>query len=156
MLARILDGEIVELRDISFDDIPLHKRDWWKPVVGEPPIYNHTFDNLIGPTHKIQENQVLLTWVVEPKPAEERAEIIKGEAQRRIYEVYPQWKQANMTARTVELLQKGQSNWNEQEQAESLALNAAWDWIKAIRAKSNEIEAMDPLPADITHDSWWS
>lgn len=28
--------------------------------------------------------------------------------------------------------------------------------IKAIRAKSNEIELLDPLPEDVTHDSWWS
>ena len=31
--ARIVDDEVVEIRQIDLDNIPLHKRDWWKPVI---------------------------------------------------------------------------------------------------------------------------
>ena len=31
--------------------------------------------------------------------------------------------------------------WTEEEQAQADALNAAWDWIKSVRAHSNALEA---------------
>lgn len=85
---------------------------------------------------------------------------VKAEAQRRIYLVAPQWKQANLTARAAELaLQGGPAN--AQEIAEMAAGVALWTRIKALRVASNAIEAeigamtdaqdvvtFDPLAAD--------
>lgn len=67
----------------------------------------------------------------------------KAEAQKRIFAIYPQWKQANMTARAVELqdIWRDVGEWTAQEQAESTALKAAWDAVNAIRTASDLIEA---------------
>lgn len=81
------------------------------------------------------------------------ADAVRAEAGRRIYAVYPQWKQANMTARGVELLRTGEANWTAEETAEAAALDAAWAWIKTVRAHSNAMES-DP-PADYADDSNW-
>ena len=66
---------------------------------------------------------------------------IKAEARRRIVARLPEWKQANMIARMTELLLVGPAQWTPAEQAEADALRAAWAWVKAIRAKSDELEA---------------
>ena len=87
----------------------------------------------------------------EPPPVS--AGEVRAEAQRRIYDAYPQWMQANMTARGLELLRKGEANWTAGEAAEVAALDAAWDWIKAVRAASNAMEGAPP--ADYADDSNW-
>lgn len=50
----------------------------------------------------------------------------------KILALYPQYKQANMTARYVELMKL-----NELTSTEALAIEVIWDWIKAIRSQSN-------------------
>lgn len=62
--------------------------------------------------------------------------IINTLARNKILSVYPDWKQANMTARYVELLRDSQ-----QTSTEAQAIEAAWDWVKAIRTESNVINA---------------
>jgi hypothetical protein len=89
--------------------------------------------------------------------AEARIDAVKAEARRRITQRFPDWKQANMTARGVELtfkLAQGQSL-DAQEAAEVAALQAAWSWIKAVRAASDAIEALAPMPADFASDTHW-
>jgi hypothetical protein len=49
----------------------------------------------------------------------------------------PQWKQANLIARAVELQSTGAPNWNESEAQEWADVTAIWDWVKSIRAQSN-------------------
>jgi predicted house-cleaning NTP pyrophosphatase (Maf/HAM1 superfamily) len=61
---------------------------------------------------------------------------VKAEAGKRILARYPQYKQANMTARAVELAAD-----NQKTGPEWTAIRAAWDWVKAVRAESNRIEA---------------
>lgn len=82
---------------------------------------------------------------------------VKAEARRRILAVFPDWKQANMTARGVELqdIWRRTGSWTEQEQAEADALQAAWAWIKAVRSASDVLEAMSPIPGDYTDDKRW-
>lgn len=75
---------------------------------------------------------------------------IKEEARQRIVAVMPEWKQANATARAVELISLGQASGAEWD-----ALQAAWAWVKAVRDHSNSLEAQaaamdDPLALDIT------
>lgn len=84
------------------------------------------------------------------------AEAVKAEAQRRIYAILPDWKQRNLTARAAELAIKGQANWTPEEQAEVTAGQAVWDQIKAIRAASDALEAMAPIPADYTAEVYWT
>lgn len=83
------------------------------------------------------------------------ADDVRLEARRRILGRYADWKQANMLARVSELQEKrlGGESLTTEEAAERDALQAAWDWIKSVRAASNVMEA-DP-PADYTADSHW-
>lgn len=90
---------------------------------------------------------------IEPQVVTKRQ--VKDEAQRRIYVVAPQHVQANMTARGVELLHKGQANWSADDAAEATAGFAMFDAIKLVRSKSNEIEVMNPIPTDFTDDKYW-
>lgn len=85
----------------------------------------------------------------------------KEEAGRLILAIAPEWKQRNAAARLAELqairlgtylLDDGAMpparEWTSEESAEVLAIRRLWDTIKAIRARSNEIEglvdAIDP------------
>jgi hypothetical protein len=93
---------------------------------------------------------------------------VKAEASRRILEAFPLWKQMNMNARSNELfrIQAGYMRDSDntfqparaltsEETAEEVALREAWDWVKAVRAASNTIEAMNPIPQDYTADARW-
>ena len=85
------------------------------------------------------------------------ADDVEAEAQRRILARYPDWKQRNMTARGVELTFKvaqGEAL-AAGETDEIAALQAAWGWIKAVRAASDTLEALDPIPADFAEDARW-
>lgn len=151
----VLDaGVIVEIRVIDdWDSYAQHKKDAldekgdWGPVI-RPLEWEGSGSTI---TYVVEPTRVRAVRSQPPPNAVD----VKTEAQRRIYELYPQWKQANMTARAVELLQKGQQNWTMEEQAEAAALNDSWAWIKHIRQKSNKIEQLDPIPADYQHDSYW-
>lgn len=82
---------------------------------------------------------------------------IKTEAARRIIDRYPEWKQRNMIARGVELINIGAANWTETEQAEADALDASWAWIKSVRLASNALESREDLAdIDIADDQYWS
>jgi len=66
--------------------------------------------------------------------AAEVALAIKAEAKRRIESIAPLWRQINA-------MREGDT--------------ALFDKIDAIRAASDKLEAMDPIPDDITDDQWW-
>jgi len=61
---------------------------------------------------------------------------IKATARARILARYPEWMQANLTARAVELVSLGQTTGPEWGQ-----MQAIWNWIKAQRARSDLLEA---------------
>ena len=80
----------------------------------------------------------------EPTLAERRTEAItaiKAEANRRILARYPDWKQRNMTAQSVALLDKGRENWDDTDREVATQARAVWDWIRTIRAHSDALEA---------------
>lgn len=84
-------------------------------------------------------------------------EDVKEEAYKRIVAILPEWKQRNLTARAAELAAiLAERSWTNEERAEWGDGQAIWDQIKAIRAASNEIEAMDPIPVDFREDRYWS
>lgn len=90
------------------------------------------------------------------------AQDIKSEAQRRIISLVGApdinaciIKQLNALMRATELSNKKHAAaLTEQEQSEAATLQNMADWIKFIRARSNELEMT--LPADYTNDIHWS
>lgn len=61
-------------------------------------------------------------------------EAIKSHAQALIYKRYPQWRQANMTARALELSMSVHRSAD--DDAELSQIRAAWDWIRDVRIAS--------------------
>lgn len=157
MIARIENGAVVEFRSMSIDDVPEHKRHLWRPIEGDAPVHDFRVEVVIGPELVIEPNRVVRQWTVQRRPDAEIAVLVKLEARRRILERFPEWKQTNMTARGVELqdVWRRVGSWTINEQAEADALAAAWDWIKAVRAASDAIETMQPIPADYADNARW-
>jgi hypothetical protein len=92
-------------------------------------------------------------WTVEDIPA--TAEGVKNEAYRRIVVIVPEWKQRNLTAQAAQLAEKGRANWTAEELAAWNSGQVIWDQVAAIRAKSDALEAMSPIPVDYKDDRWW-
>ena len=61
---------------------------------------------------------------------------IKTAARQTILARYPEWRQANLTARAVELVSLGQTNSPEGRQIQGI-----WAWIQSVRARSDLLEA---------------
>lgn len=88
---------------------------------------------------------------------------VKDEAQRRIIAMTGASdfngclvKQLNALMRATELANKGAANWSAEEAAEAAFLQRMTDTIKSIRAASNAIEAMRPIPDDFAADKYWT
>lgn len=79
---------------------------------------------------------------------EMRINQVKAEAGSRILRILPDWKQRNLTARAVELQDKGRANWTADELAEWESGDTVWTWVKAVRAASNEFEVAIAAEAD--------
>lgn len=154
----IRDGEIVASREFAegeeVPELAPNKGVWLPEVVDDPPLDPAT-EVKGGAVQAIEADRVLIAYPVRAKTAEEVAAMrvaklaeIKAEARRRILEQYPEWKQANMTARGVELVKAAVARpWTAEEQAEADALQAAWDGIKAVRVRSDALEAAVPAEA---------
>ncbi|WP_170334969.1 hypothetical protein [Ruegeria arenilitoris] len=84
------------------------------------------------------------------------ADQVKQEAERRILSFVPEWKQRNLIAQASILAEKGRDNWSAEELTAWDAGHAIWAQVAVIRAKSDQIEAMDPIPADYQSDTYWS
>ena len=83
---------------------------------------------------------------------------VKAEAARRIEAIMPDYKQRNVMAWGLETIMAygpNPANWPTELQAVNNQAQAAWAAIKAIRVRSDEIEAMSPIPADFRDDGWW-
>lgn len=73
----------------------------------------------------------------DPAPPAPSTAAVKAEAARRIEQRYPLWRQLNvMRAGGDELVAMSSD-------------------IDALRARSDEMEAMVPIPADFADDRWW-
>src|SRR5690606_20743639 len=84
---------------------------------------------------------------------------VKAEARRRIIAIMDEDKQRNTLAAGMEAtMQYGAdpANWPPEMQVRQAAAMTAWAEIERLRARSNEIELMDPLPADIGDDALWA
>jgi hypothetical protein len=76
-------------------------------------------------------------------PADQIAQI-KAEASGRILAVIPDWRQRNMIARSVELLEIREAGeiLTAAELRELDAIRAAWAWARSVRAYSDQLEAL--------------
>jgi hypothetical protein len=110
------------------------------------PSYDPRYQRLVQSSLTEANGVVTRGWVVEDIPA--TAERVKAEAYRRIVAICPEWKQRNLTAQAAQLAKKGEANWTPEEAAAWAAGEALWVQIAAIRAASDVIEAMDPIPAN--------
>lgn len=114
-------------------------------------VLSYLFPGITAPDHfALNEQGALLYWrrpEPQPTPAQIAAaalpaakaakkQQIKQAARARILARYPEWRQANLTARAVELMSLGQTTGSEWNQ-----MQAIWDWIKATRARSDLLEA---------------
>jgi hypothetical protein len=81
--------------------------------------------------------------------------MVKAEAFRRIIAICPEWKQRNLTAQAAQLAKTGEANWTPEEAAAWAAGEAIWNQIAAIRAASDVLEAMDPIPVDYDLSVYW-
>lgn len=87
---------------------------------------------------------------------------VKAEAQKRILAIIPQWKQADLTARAVELIIKMTMGGTLTlvEKDEMAAGFELWSQVKAIRSASDLIEqdiaaSTDPASFDVAGSSRW-
>lgn len=92
---------------------------------------------------------------VAPLIRAKRLEGVKAEAGRRILAIAPEWKQRNLIARTVEIMEVGKTARDAKHKAELAAARKVWTDINAIREASNRIEAMDEIPVDFTANKYW-
>jgi hypothetical protein len=155
---------ISEQRWIDRATIPAHKAAWWRPVVDPgPPLSNADLET-VARAAVIEADRVLMRYVVTRRPLDEQKQAVKTEAQRRIVALTGKVsiidcmiKQSNANMRASELNDKRISGGTltEAEEAEAAQLRGLAAAIKAIRAKSNDIEAMDPIPLDFAADSYW-
>ena len=168
LYARVEDGQIVERREFAPGAIPAHKAHLWKPIEGDAPSYDTFRQSLSTPTETIEADRVLRTWVVSDVSTDNLRNMVKAEARRRILTRFPDWKQSNMIARSAELarIQSGlmrdangelvaTRTLTSEELAEEQAINLAWAWIKAVRAASDSIELINPIPSDYASDARW-
>lgn len=117
------------------------------------PSYDQRYQRLTqGPLTEVG-GVVTRGWVVEDIPA--TAERVKEEAYRRIIAICPEWKQRNLTAQAAQLAKKGEANWTPEEAAAWVAGEAIWNQIAAIRAASDVIELMDPIPVAFMDEIYW-
>lgn len=73
---------------------------------------------------------------------EKKIKAIKDEAAKRILAIAPEWKQRNLIARSVEITRaKIDGTATAEEIKEGNAIQAIWDSVKAIRDKSDALEA---------------
>jgi len=80
---------------------------------------------------------------------------VKKEASRRIVAICPEWKQLNLTAQTSILVKKGVANWTAEDAATWAKSEQIWSQIAAVRAASDRLEDMNPLPSNYTDDDYW-
>ena len=84
------------------------------------------------------------------------ADMVKQEASRRILAIAPDYRQRNLLARSVELLRIGEANLTQEQRDEVLAMELIWETIQIIRAKSDLLESMQPIPSDYAADKYWT
>lgn len=86
--------------------------------------------------------------------------MVKDYAGKLILARYPDWKQRNMTMRSLTL--QNTNPLTDAEQTELTSISAAWDWIESVRTASGQVEAdllamgiATAMEYDISTSSHW-
>lgn len=153
--ALVKDGEIVEFRHFApnVDQLQLAEgKPRWLPVEieGYEP-FDPASEVRAGPVYTVDARRVVEEYTVLPKSEDDiltmkldKVAAIKAEAQRRILEIMPSHRQTNWLALKAEMdFRHGPdpANWPaDVQQAVSVVL-PLWDQIKALRVRSDAIEA---------------
>lgn len=133
----------------------------WLPWSEAPRPEHDPLHERIVAAVEITATEARRTWSVERRPdaeipsvaavAAEAVERIKGECGRVIESTLPLWKQSNMTAEGVKLLDIRRTRpLTEAELARVETLEAAWGWLTRQRTESDRLEA---LVADYVADA---
>ena len=61
-IARIEDGRIAEVRSMSMQDVPEHKRYMWRPFAEERETYDTLIADLVGPSEIISDDSAKRVW----------------------------------------------------------------------------------------------
>lgn len=138
-IARIEGGSVVELRAGVLDAVPEHKRHIWRSVVDQPPTVDIRVSTCVATGWQITDTHATRIYETTARPRHDQIHAVKAECQRRIIA-------ATGASDIIGCLIKQQNGLGPDVQAEILRL----------RAKSNEIEALDPLPSDWDGDQRWS
>ncbi|MCB1516134.1 MAG: hypothetical protein KDJ19_00750 [Hyphomicrobiaceae bacterium] len=81
---------------------------------------------------------------------------IKAEAARRIDEIAPLWRQQNDNALMLRLAGSPPDRWSDADRLAHDAAAARRAAIDRIRAASNRLEQLDPIPLDYRADKHWT
>jgi hypothetical protein len=174
MLARIADGAVAELRHITFEEIPPHKRDQWKVVdiEGEGPEQQEV----------IEDDRVRLvrTW-----PADKLKTAIDAECRRRLAQGFTYDFGDDRGIHTIGTSAADMEGWRDvTDHANALiaigdtdttieivsdtdaAMVTAPEWQaimldattrrQELWKKSFALQAMDPIPTDYANDKYWT
>lgn len=129
---------------------PLSVRDGMEPPSDAVKLSSEEMAFLAAGTHRFDAEGALV-----PVTSQVTRAMVKSEAARRIEAIAPGWKQRNLTARAVEMIAQGKAAWTASDRAEWGAGMAIWERIKAVRAASDGLEALGPIPEDYTDDKYW-
>lgn len=153
-----LDPKTREIPDIfgtGTTTVPINKEEIVRPSVpdyyalrrGEYPALREQMDaiwkgnssseykNVFEKIDHVKQKYPKELMSLEQKKLEKCAKV-KAKARLTILSVFPEWRQANMTARAVELLSA-----NDLESQEWNGLKIVWGWIKSVRVHSDNMEA---------------
>lgn len=130
------EGQIDRIQG-NIDPTVQTKRGWkWLPVERKPAP-------LAGALEAIQLSQEVLVdkvtdrWTVTRRPLDEQQRSVKAEAERRILERWPVFRQLN-------IIRKGG------KPMEDMGV-----WIDAVRDAADALIAINPIPLDYTDDKRW-
>jgi hypothetical protein len=144
-------------------DALLAEYDVYPVSIADAPPYDRDTERLVQAEPTLAGGKWVRGWTVVPLTADELAqrraamvEGVKREASKRILAIAPEWKQRNMLARSAQFLRIGEANLTQEQRDEVFAIEFIWETIQMIRAKSDLIEAMDPIPPDYTDDKYWT
>lgn len=128
-----------------------------------PAISDRTQTARLAPNPALNGARWEQAWVVTDKTAEQveaydnqLRERIKSAAEDRIYGAFPLHAQMNLVAEMLELSEIPPAQRTGQQLEKINQARAARAAIAAIRQRSDELEAMDPIPEDPDDDRHWT
>jgi len=142
-----------------------NKPGWrWVPVEETPaPAFIAGLET-VSSVRAFSTDKAVLQWTKVRKSLDEQKAAVKAEAQRRIVALTGKValidcmiKQSNANMRANELNDKrlNGDTLTVDEETEAQALRDLATAIKAIRAKSNDVEVMGSIPLTYQSDEWW-